>query len=189
MNKHYLAIGTYANLWSLQNREASQEKVPEAREQWHWSWEFNTSLLGQRFAQLIHLSLLPPSAGNNPSLPCLQSSSREANITHCSIATMLQLRAKSISNLRAQQPQLPSQPGPSSIREAKDHPSQNKETELFLHRHSGLGATQRKHLPSHPQSSRFWNKPEYHGHCVSSRRGQDAQTAALPEFWWYKCYF
>lgn len=135
-------------------------------------------------AQLIHLSLLPPSAGNNPSLPCLQSSSREANITHCSMATMLQLRAKSISNLRAQQPQLPSQPGPSSIREAKDHPSQNKETELFLHRHFGLGATQRKHLPSHPQSSRFWNKPEYHGHCVSSRRGQDAQTAALPEFWW-----
>lgn len=53
--------------------------------------------------------LLPPSAGNNFTLPWLRSSSSQANITQGSVATMLQLRAKAIPNLRAQHSQLPPQ--------------------------------------------------------------------------------
>lgn len=78
---------------------------------------------------------------------------------------MLHLGAKAISNPRAQHPQLPSQPGPSSIQEAKDHPSWNKGRQSF-----STTATQRKYLPSHPQSSRFWTSQGKHSHCVSKER-------------------
>lgn len=44
---------------------------------------------------------------------------------------MLQLRAKAISTLRAHHSQLSPQPGPSSIQDAKDHPSWNKGRHSF----------------------------------------------------------
>lgn len=91
---------------------------------WTWAllcWSTHLSDLHNSFTATC--PLLPPSAGSNFTLPWLQSSSSQASITHCSIATILQLTAKAIPNLRAQHSQLPSQPGPSSIQEGKDHPT------------------------------------------------------------------
>lgn len=144
------------------NRYQRHESNGTEAGNWTWAllcWSPHLSDLHNSFTATC--PLLPPSAGSHFTLPRLQSSSSQASITRSSIATMLQLRAEAIPNLRAQHSQLPSQPGPSRIQEGKDHPPEGRRS-FSTTGTLGLGPLPHlgKSLPSNPQSSRSWNKPE-----------------------------
>lgn len=155
---------------------------------WTWAllcWSPHLSDLHNSFTATC--PLLPPSAGNNFTLPRLRSSSSQASITRSSIATMLQLRAEAIPNLRAQHSQLPSQPGPSRIQEGKDHPM--KGDRAFPPQALWAWGHSEEISPLQSSAKQVLEQARESMVTVSSRRGQEAQTAALWDFWWYKCYF
>lgn len=103
--------------------------------------------------------LLPPFVGNTFTLPWLQSSSRQANVTLCCIATMLQPRASHPQPQSKQHPQLPSQLGPGSTREARVIPSHPTRGQSFSTTGTS-GLRPLREVRGNISPLTLWNKPE-----------------------------
>lgn len=160
------------------NRYQRHESNGTEAGNWTWAllcWSPHLSDLHNSFTATC--PLLPPSAGNNFTLPRLRSSSSQASITRSSIATMLQLRAEAIPNLRAQHSQLPSQPGPSRIQEGKDHPT--KGNSFSTTGTLGLGPLRGNLSPPILSQAGSGTSQRKHGRCVFKERPRGSDSSFM----------